>query len=114
MNTPLLHAVLLAATVMVSAGATSDTDVYKCSDAAGHVLLTDKPCGPGMTAMATASARSPPPGPGRAGRAPSPGALLRAKPLRRPLAIDIDTMKQAKLAMLNDDATWASQRAQRD
>ncbi len=141
MKTTLLHTALLAASILVSTNASSDTDIYKCRDAGGLILLTDKPCGPGLTAAPVAvntdespqaheqapetnNATTPATGWSTSepettpvaivARAPSPGLLLRAKPLRRALAADIDTLKQAKLAMLNDDAVWASQRALRD
>ncbi len=129
--------------MLVSANAVSDPDIYKCSDAEGHILLTDKPCGPGLTVLvpnnsAAALPQDTPANPAAAAlpafapetasdtatldepparvviRAPSPGSLLHAKPLRRALAIDVDTLKQARLAMLSDDAAWSSRRALRD
>lgn len=141
MNTTLLHSALLAASILVSANASSDPDIYKCRDAAGHILLTDKACAAGMTAAPVAvdavepdQAQEPSTVPGAHTapdtgwstaatetapmaviiRAPSPGLLLRAKPMRRALAIDIDTLKLARLALQADDAAWVSQRAQRD
>jgi hypothetical protein len=155
MRNLILQATLLVGAILLSTKAFpgTETEVFKCRDSGGHLLLTDKPCGIGQAAVAihggvsepaaqqgddlaeagagarvaagaTAAAATPDTGWTSAEadpaplaviiRAPSPGSLLQAKPLRRPLAIDIDTLKQAKLAMLNDDAVWASQRALRD
>ncbi len=143
MKTTLLHSALLAASIMLSANAWSDPDIYKCRDAAGFILLTDKACGVGMTAAPVAvdtadpdqaqhqapapdadGSTAPDTGWGKAEpeaevvavivRAPSPGLLLRAKPIRRALAADIDTLRLARLALRADDAAWLSQRALRD
>jgi hypothetical protein len=138
MKTTLLHTALLAASLFVTANASSDPDIYKCRDAAGFILLTDRPCSAGMTAAPVAvdePAQAQDQAPAAEAdaafadlnasdteaapmavviRAPSPGLLLQAKPLRRALAVDIDTLKQAKLALLADDAAWKSHRAMRD
>jgi hypothetical protein len=141
MKNLILQASLLVGAVLLSTKAFpgTESEIYKCRDGAGHVLLADKPCGIGMTALAMEGEASPadtaqttPPMPATTPdttwntaepdhavaavmiRAPSPGSLLQAKPIRRPLAVDVDTLKQAKLAMLSDDAVWASRRALRD
>lgn len=139
MNGHILLTTLLSVAMLTGAGASSESDVNKCSDAEGHILLTDQACGAGYAALpansllevqATDAAGTEQEAdhatqaePVRADevlavivalRPLSPGNNLRAKDLRRALAGDVDTLKQARLAMAADDAASAQRRALRD
>ncbi|HZV63302.1 MAG TPA: DUF4124 domain-containing protein [Telluria sp.] len=113
------HAYLLAAWMAASA-AFAGPDIVKCTDAAGHVTLTDEPCRegsqtllvPGNATPASADGEHPlavthivtserviaPPS------APRAATLVKKAGPERMLARDVLTLKAARAAMLLDNS----------
>ena len=114
------RSIMLLATLLLAASAWAGGEVVKCTDAEGHVTLTDRPCERGAQAALLVSEAEAPPAalPSAPARPYAAGVLLpRRQPSYKPvppsriMARDVATLKAARLTMqLLDGPAPAMQR----